>query len=253
MNFRQSSGIFVGLLILFAGCVYFFHLTWWLLLIPLMIYISKLVFGAIFIEQNFYLTSTNSLYDKLIPGNETSVCLTFDDGIHPEFTPRVLDILKKEQINAMFFIIGINIRGNEAILLRIKEEGHQIGNHSDTHDLWFDLKSSADMKKNILKMNERVGAIIGKEYIPVYFRPPYGVTNPNLAKAIKDIGLISVGWNLRSMDTVAKSKKQLLETLKSQTRSGSIVLLHDRCEITVNTLTDYIAFCKTQGFTFTTL
>jgi len=153
----------------------------------------------------------------------------------------------------MFFIIGKNINQHAAILKRIADDGHTIGNHSFTHGIWFDMKSTAGMVAELNQMNEAVVDILGKEYTPVYFRPPYGVTNPNLANAIKRTGMTSVGWNLRSMDTVAKSKMQLLDKLKKMTGKGSIVLLHDRCAITVDTLTDYIVFCKQQGFTFTTL
>ncbi|QLH44985.1 MAG: polysaccharide deacetylase family protein [Bacteroidota bacterium] len=86
-----------------------------------------------------------------------------------------------------------------------------------------------------------------------FFRPPYGVTNPNLAKAIRKSGLQSVGWNVRSLDTTAKNKEELLHRLTRLTRPGSIVLLHDRCSVTAEALTEYIDYCVAEGYTFVTL
>lgn len=248
MNFNQLTKaiiIIIGVLCLLA---FYASLSYWILLLPIVYYITNLVLGAIYIERNFYIKSQNHLY----PDNQNKeICLTFDDGIHAELTPKVLAILKKENIKAVFFLIGKNIKGNESILKRIKDEGHQIGNHSFEHNFWFDMKSSSKMTEDLLHCNETISKVTGQT--PILFRPPYGVTNPNLAKAIKDLELKSIGWNVRSMDTVAKSKADLLAKLKTETKANAIILLHDRCKITIDVLTDYIDYCKQQGFTFVTL
>ncbi len=250
MNVKSCSLLFLlctGLLI-WLHLAFNIHLFW--VFIPLILYIHCLVLGSIFIGLNFYLKSIHDLNGQ--QGiKSTDICLTFDDGIHPIYTEQILDILKQYQVPAMFFLIGKNLVGNESILRRIHEEGHTIGNHSELHSTWFDLQSSSKMKAEITQMNERVKNILG--FTPTFFRPPYGVTNPNLAKAIRETNMISVGWNLRSFDTIAKSKQDLLATLKQKTNSNQLVLLHDRCEFTAEALTDYIIFCKEQGFTFATL
>ena len=254
MNLKKFILVFIPTFILLSVIIAKMGYSWWWLLLFCLLSTIPLVLGAIYIEQNFFIRSVNSLQDSNLPNiKDTDIMLTFDDGIHPLWTPKVLDILQVQGVKAMFFVIGKNMEGHEEILKRLVHEGHIVGNHSLTHDMWFDMKSSAEMAAELEQMNSTVANILGKEYTPVYFRPPYGVTNPNLAKAIRQTGMTSVGWNLRSMDTVAKSKDQLLEKLKTLTRPGSIVLLHDRCEISVDTLTDYIVFCKQQGFTFTTL
>lgn len=254
MNFRQANYLFIALSFIMAMAVYFHFIPWWSWLLLLLVYIHRLIFGAIYIGQNFFIQSVNSLAD-INKGRlgEKVLCLTFDDGIHPELTPRTLDILNAHDIKAIFFIIGKNITGNEEILKRIHKEGHIIGNHSDTHSFWFDMKSSAEMLNELNHMNQKVIAVIGEIGRPAFMRPPYGVTNSNLARAIRKSGMKSIGWSLRSMDTIAKTKDELLQNLKRKTKPGDIILLHDRCEITVGTLTDYIAFCKDQGYTFTTL
>ena len=256
MKLKKRILIFLPFLVILILGIIKLNLSIWLILPLIIVFLFPIVMGAIRIQDDYFIKSIHSLNDPLINTNHylpTDICITFDDGIHKEYTPKVLDILKSQDVKAMFFIIGKNILHNESILKRILNEGHIVGNHNDQHSFWFDMKSSSSMLHEIKVANSKVGDVLGKENEPIYFRPPYGVTNPNLAKAIKNSGLISVGWNLRSMDTVAKTKSELLTKLKNETRAGSIILLHDRCPITVDTLTDYIMFCKTQGFTFTTL
>lgn len=241
--------ILVNLLLLaiFFAAWQWMSLSPWLMLIPVLYFLSDLVLGAIYIERNFYISSINHLPEN----KQKQICLTFDDGPHAEVTPRVLDVLKEKQVPAVFFVIGKNIAGNEALLRRLHAEGHQIGNHSFSHSATFDLKSAGAMLEEIRQTSALIESVI-----PVkvnLFRPPYGVTNPNLARAVKRSGMQSIGWNLRSLDTVAKSKDALLNKLLDQTHPGSIVLLHDRCEITADVLTDYIDECHRRGYTFVAL
>jgi len=81
-----------------------------------------------------------------------------------------------------------------------------------------------------------------------FFRPPYGVTNPNLAKAIKAGNYHSIGWSVRSMDTVAKTEQKLLLKITTNLKSGDIVLLHDSVDITIQTLQKIIDAIKAKGF-----
>lgn len=178
------------------------------------------------------------------------IALTFDDG-PAEYTAAVLDILKKEKVPATFFIIGKHVAGREAILQRMQKEGHSIGNHSFNHGFNFDWQSAASMLHEIEQTNEAIEAVIGSKV--KLFRPPYGVTNPNLAKAVRHSGLKSIGWNLRSMDTVAKDKQQLLNKILTKVKAGDIILLHDRCAITAEILPELIITLKKRGFDFATL
>lgn len=233
----------------------YFHLSIFYVFLLGIPYLSLLILGAIFIRMNFYIKSINSVSEfkrfMQIDENNKQICLTFDDGIHAINTPKALDILKQKRIKAHFFIIGKNIKGNEDILKRIHDEGHEIGNHSMYHTWHFDMQNAQQMQSEIEQCNKEIEKITGKK--PTIFRPPYGVTNPNLAKAIVNTNMLSMGWNLRSMDTVAKSYDQLITKLISKTKNNSLILLHERCDITVEVLTEYIDYCMTQGFTFVTL
>lgn len=247
MNFKKTLLTYGVIIFLTSVAAYFNIVGSGILFLPLFFLIIDLVLGAISIEKNFYIQSVNTLPSHCKRG----ICLTFDDGIHPELTPQVLDILKEKNVQAIFFIIGKNIAGNEDVIRRMHAEGHQIGNHSFTHSAWFDLKSSKAMLQEIEQTTQALEAIIDEKI--TYFRPPYGVTNPNLASAIKKSGLQSVGWSLRSMDTVAKSKDKLFNKLMLNTKEFDIVLLHDRCQVTIDVLTQYIDFCLSRNFKFVTL
>ena len=178
------------------------------------------------------------------------LALTFDDGPAME-TAAVLDILKREKVVATFFVIGKNIAGNEELLQRMKAEGHSIGNHSFNHGFNFDWQSATNMQRELEATNAAIEQATGAQV--TLFRPPYGVTNPNLGKAIKNTGMKSIGWNLRSMDTVAKDPQKLQRKILSALKPACIILLHDRCPITVNILPTLIQEIKKRGYEFATL
>jgi peptidoglycan/xylan/chitin deacetylase (PgdA/CDA1 family) len=104
------------------------------------------------------------------------------------------------------------------------------------------------MAEEITQTNKAILALIGKA--PRLFRPPYGVTNPNLAKAVKKTAMYSIGWNIRSFDTKAKDPKKLLARIVSQVKGGDIILLHDSMAITQQILTELIVTARQNGFTF---
>jgi peptidoglycan/xylan/chitin deacetylase (PgdA/CDA1 family) len=214
----------------------------WLLLA----YVSVLFCGSYFIQLNFFLKSVNK-----IKTDKKCIALTFDDGPAGSKTAQVLDILKANNAEAAFFCIGSNIAGNEDILKRIPDEGHIIGNHSFSHHHFFDLFSSRKMLNELQKMSQTCYEVTG--LLPRFFRPPYGVTNPNLKKAILQAGFISVGWSIRSYDTVIKNEDRLRRKILSALRPGSILLLHDTSETTLAILPGLLKSIKEKGYSIVRL
>jgi peptidoglycan-N-acetylglucosamine deacetylase len=194
-------------------------LPWWVFVLLPLPYVAALVWGAMNVRSGFYMPV---LYAANT--NEKVIALTFDDGPLTKHTPAILDILRDEQVPAAFFCIGSRIAGQEALLRRIDAEGHVIGNHSFSHHFWFDLFGARKMLGELKQVDDIVHTVTGKR--PRLFRPPYGVTNPNLRRAVKRGGYISIGWNIRSLDTVAKSKEQLLQRVLLAVRPGAVLLLH---------------------------
>lgn len=231
-------------ILLICRYLFDFNLIWFVF--PTLIYISILVWGVTHIQANFFIKSYNKVENK---NNE--VAITFDDGPDPENTLIILEILKKHGILATFFCIGHKIQDQCKIIQSIIDEGHLIGNHSFTHHFFFDLKSEKEMIDELKQTNQSVIDCTGKEM--KYFRPPYGVTNPNLAKAIKATNLYSIGWSVRPMDTVAKSDKKLIASIVENLKSGDIIVLHDTSKITLKNLEQIIISIKSKGFCIVSL
>jgi len=133
--------------------------------------------------------------------------------------------LKEKKIPATFFVIGKNIAGNESILKRMTNEGHTIGSHSYAHDYLFASRSKRKVKKDMEKCSHLIEEVIGKR--PLLFRPPFGVTTPTLAKAVKAMGVQSVGWGIRTHDGVQQDPQVIEKKLFKKELSGAIVLFHD--------------------------
>ena len=209
----------------------------WLLLI----YLSVLFCGSYFIRWGFFIKSICS-----VKTSEKIIALSFDDGPDRVMTSRILDILKENKVEAAFFCIGKKIFGNEELFKRISNEGHMIGNHSYSHHRFFDLFSTPKMLGELKQMSRTSFEISGLS--PRFFRPPYGVTNPNLKKAILQGGFLSIGWSIRSYDTVIKNGNHLLGKILGSVKPGAIVLLHDTSETTVNILPGLLKDILDQGY-----
>ncbi|MFN8308637.1 MAG: polysaccharide deacetylase family protein [Chitinophagales bacterium] len=209
---------------------------WWVLMC--FFYTAVIFLGSYFIQLNFFIHSFNK--SAL---NEKKIALTFDDGPN-EATPQLLDFLKQENIPATFFLIGKNIAGKEALLQRMLNENHLIGNHSYEHGFWFSMQSPSKVVAEMNACNRQIQAFTGKR--PLFFRPPYGVTNPWVASGISECKMYSIGWSLRSYDTVSKSPQALARSVIKKLKSGDVLLFHDAATHTIQALPEIIAYLRQQ-------
>ena len=177
---------------------------------------------------------------------EKVVYLTFDDGPNAEQTPRVLDVLKRNNAKATFFCIGSRIAGNEQILKRIIGEGHTIGNHSFSHTNSFPLFSRRRMIADIEQCQKSIENAIGTT--PTLFRPPFGVTNPTVGKAVKTLNLKTIGWTIRTYDTNRCSDAKIVRRISRQLRPGAIILLHDTLPQSAERLQVVIDVVRENGY-----
>ena len=209
--------IFFGLLV--TG--FFGSVPAWLYVLFVLIWFVLTAIGSFQIRWNYHLQSLNHNY-KIA---ENYVSLTFDDGPNPDFTPRILSLLKKHGAKATFFLIGKNAEKYPEIVHKIIEEGHSIGSHSYSHSKNFGFFSTEKIVAELILANSVLKKITGKEL--KMFRPPFGVTNPNIKKALKKIGHKSVGWSKRSLDTTNLSEEKILKRITTNLKRGDIILLHD--------------------------
>lgn len=241
LNFRNTNIIFIALLAILIGM----HIKYGLpisayFLLP--IAYSLIVFwGCYYVGSNFFI--------KIIckaNTNKKEIAVSFDDGPAANYTKEILEILNTENVKATFFCIGNRIAGHKNILQQIHAQGHLIGNHSYTHHFWFDMYSAKKMQADMEQMDTEMERVIGLK--PKLFRPPYGVTNPNLAKAIIKGGYTPVGWSVRSMDTVIKDENKLLSKINAGIKPGAVFLFHDTSKTTLNVLPKFIQEVKKRGY-----
>lgn len=187
------------------------------------------------------------------PSNMNEVALTFDDGPDTIFTPKILDILKQNNIKATFFIVGTRAQAHPEIVKRILNEGHAIGNHSWDHpDL--DLMSSDNVKSEIQKTDDILFSIIG--YHPSIVRPPYGAANKGVIKEISSMGYKIIDWSVDTLDWAGTPTNIIMNNVKKELRPGAIILQHSsggkrgNLSNTVAALPEIIQYLKSGGYKF---
>lgn len=241
LNFRNTNIVFIFLLITLIGYDVFYSLPFYIYIITAIVYSLLLFWGSYYVGSSFYF--------KIVCSAETDkkqIAISFDDGPVNEHTPRILELLAEYKVQAAFFCIGKRVAENEGLLKQVHAAGHIIGNHSYSHDTWFDLFSANKMYDDLQMMDNAMEKAIGLK--PKLFRPPYGVTNPNLKKAVSRGNYIPVGWNIRSLDTVITDEQKLLTKVTKALKPGSVVLFHDTGKAIPAILPAFIQQARDKGF-----
>lgn len=200
------------------------------------------IFGSFLIGWNYHFRSFCS--NPLIDGNYVSI--TFDDGPTPEFTPKVLALLEKYQAKATFFCVGKMVENHPEILKEIIAKGHTVGNHTYSHSHRFGFFSFNKVVDELRRTNQIIKDITGIE--PKLYRPAFGVTNPNIKKALQITELQSIGWNKRSLDTTKLSEEKILNRITNRLNQGDVILLHDTSLKTVKVLEQLLLFLQKNNF-----
>jgi peptidoglycan/xylan/chitin deacetylase (PgdA/CDA1 family) len=149
------------------------------------------------------------------------VSLTFDDGPHPETTVDVLNVLKRFNIHATFFMIGELADTYPDIVRMVYEDGHTIANHSWDHPD-FRIINLKDKYRQIIKCNRAI-----RRYSAKYFRPPWGRYDDALLLEAKMLGYEIILWNLEAEDWTASDDHSIAGELLHNIQPGKIILLHD--------------------------
>jgi peptidoglycan/xylan/chitin deacetylase (PgdA/CDA1 family) len=215
---------------------FYINISWWSYILLGFAWFLITLCGSFFIRWNYHLTSLHS--NKNISKNE--VAITFDDGPHPEFTPKVLELLKKYNTKASFFCIGKEVEKHPEILKQILAEGHLVGNHTYSHSKSFGFFDTNKVNSELKKSIEIIKELTGKEMR--LYRPAFAVTNPMIERAVKQLQVVSIGWNVRSLDTTSRSEKMILKRITSKVSKGDVILLHDTSQKTINVLEQLLLF-----------
>ncbi|HFI0253335.1 TPA: polysaccharide deacetylase family protein [Streptococcus suis] len=192
-------------------------------------------------------------YDQFFAQNQVDkkalrqIALTFDDGPNPATTPVILDLLKKYNAKATFFVLGSVVEGNEAILQRMVAEGHEVANHTWSHSNLTHL-SPEQVQQEIELTQAIVEKAIGKR--PTMMRPPFGAVNQAVVDAM---GLPSIYWNVDTEDWLNRDSHIILERVKQQACPGCIILMHDIHQSTVDNLEPVLQFLTSEGYNLVTV
>ena len=166
-------------------------------------------------EENVYRCHGNS---------SMKIALTFDDGPHPRYTPEILDILKKYNVQATFFLIGENIALYPELAERILREGHEIGNHTFTHQN-IGAYTEHQLGKEMEHCEKAIYEVV--EYRPKLFRPPGGKLDQKVKRLAEAFDYKVILWNIDTRDWAHESPEAIKKNVIENIEAGSIILMHD--------------------------
>jgi peptidoglycan/xylan/chitin deacetylase (PgdA/CDA1 family) len=184
------------------------------------------------------------------PRRSRSVCLTFDDGPHPEHTPPLLNVLQERNVPATFFVVGDKVEQYPNLVRRIVADGHALGHHSFSHGD-PNRTSARQLREEVRKTKALLTTLLGKA--PDLFRPPHGkLTAGKLWNLWRD-GQTVVLWNVDPKDFSFQTPEGLRTWIREHPlQGGDIMLMHDNKPHAAVILSELIATTRQRGLTFTT-
>jgi len=179
------------------------------------------------------------------------LAMTFDDGPHPQHTPRLLDLLKQRGIKATFFVVGQNAAQYPEILKRIATEGHELANHSYTHPILNPL-GEGGIREQLDKTHQ---AVLGATGVTMkLLRPPYGALTENMRRwTHQTFGYRTILWDVDPLDWKVRDAARVQSEILGHARAGSIVLAHDIHKSTVDAMPETLDGLAAKGFKFVTV
>lgn len=180
---------------------------------------------------------------------EKWVALTIDDGPHPEYTPRLLKILKQAGVHATFFVVGMMAEQHPDLVRAEVADGHEIGTHTYSHQDLRKLRPD-QVKQEIMQGGAAVKRITGKT--PNILRPPYGFYDKYDVHCTNALGYTLVLWSLHSGDSQGLKPDRIYERVR-RAQNGDIILMHDGFGYTPRALPTVLQILKNRGFRFVTV
>jgi peptidoglycan/xylan/chitin deacetylase (PgdA/CDA1 family) len=203
-----------------------------------------LAIGAIIRQFSFY----DKMSSNVARASETKrVALTFDDGPHPVYTPRILEMLSLLDVNATFFVTGENANANPDIIRQMYEEGHLIGNHTYSH-IQLTSYNKEEFCMELIQTNEVISSLTGQEVS--FVRPPYGTWDK---KFEGEINLFPVLWSIDTLDWCSVDVSLIADRVLKVVKDGDIILMHDCYSTTVEAARIVIIELQKRGFEFVTV
>ncbi|MCC0684976.1 delta-lactam-biosynthetic de-N-acetylase [Clostridioides sp. ZZV15-6383] len=204
-------------------------------------------------DIGFKFSDYDAIYNGPTKDGQKTIYLTFDEGYENGYTPKILDILKQNQVKAVFFVTSPYIKENKDLVKRMVSEGHIVGNHSKTHP------SMPTKTSNLKNFNEEFydverfyKDVTGKDMVK-FFRPPMGKYSEKSLAMTKNLGYKTVFWSFayRDWDTEKQpSHEEATKKIMDNLHDGSILLLHAVSKTSTEILNDFISDARKLGYEF---
>ena len=196
-------------------------------------------------------------YDAVYLGDASQkvIYLTFDAGYENGCTEQILDVLKKHNVPAAFFLVGHYMEKNADLVRRMAAEGHIVGNHTMRHPDMSKISDKTAFSKELLELESLYKEITGKD-MPKYYRPPQGVYSEANLKMAKELGYKTVFWSLAYVDWNNDSqptREQAFSKLLPRIHNGAVVLLHSTSQTNAAILDELLTKWEDGGYSFASI
>ena len=181
--------------------------------------------------------------------------LTFDAGYENGCTEKILDILKKHNVKAAFFLVGNYMQKNPDLVRRMVEDGHIVGNHTMHHPDMSKLSDRAAFTKELTDLENLFQEVTGKE-LPKFYRPPQGIYSETNLQMANELGYHTFFWSLAYVDWIQDqqpTKEEAFSKLLTRIHPGAIVLLHSTSSTNAQILDELLTKWEEMGYSFHSL
>lgn len=183
---------------------------------------------------------------------EKVMYLTFDAGYENGYTAKILDVLKKHQVPAAFFLVGNYIESDPQLVKRMIKEGHVVGNHTYTHPDMSAISTKENFSNELGKMEDAYEKVTG-EKMKKFYRPPQGKYSEENLKMAQQLGYKTIFWSLAYVDWYEDdqpTKDEAFDKLLPRIHPGAIVLLHSTSRTNAEILDELLTKWKDMGYSF---
>ena len=200
-----------------------------------------------------YLAKYDAFYMKKT--DKKVIYLTFDAGYENGYTAKILDVLKKHDVKAAFFLVGNYIETSPELVKRMAAEGHTVGNHTYTHPDMSAISTKEAFEKELTELEDKYREVTGKK-MKKYYRPPQGKYSESNLKMASDMGYKTVFWSLAYVDWYESdqpTKEEAFSKLIPRVHPGAIVLLHSTSKTNSEILDELLTEWEEMGYSFGTV
>lgn len=176
---------------------------------------------------------------------EKKIAISFDASWGSEYTPKILDILRENELKTTFFLTGFWVEKYPELVKKIVAEGHELGNHTWTHPHLNTLEK-VSIKAELARVHAALTKLSGTE--PTLFRPPFGEYSDKVIEVANELGYHTIQWSVDSLDWKELGEEAIIKRVTTGIHPGAIVLFHNNGRYTADALPEIIAFAKKNGY-----